>query len=89
MNIYSVQLAGAVSLILCPGAPRVKFSAGRPLPLAPSPNFLVPEPFNTTDQILKRFGEVGFSPPEVIALLASHSIAGADTVDPTIPGYVS
>jgi cytochrome c peroxidase len=28
----------------------------------------------------------GFSPQEVIALLSSHSIAGADTVDPTIEG---
>ncbi|TFK65303.1 versatile peroxidase VPL1 [Pluteus cervinus] len=81
-----VQLAGALSLAACPGAPRVQFAAGRPPPLAPSPNFLVPEPFNTTDQILERFASVGFSPPEIIALLSSHSIAGADTVDPTIPG---
>ncbi|TFK65297.1 manganese peroxidase 1 [Pluteus cervinus] len=81
-----VQLAGALSLIVCPGAPRVKFFAGRPPPVAPSPNFLVPEPFNTTDQILERFDQVGFSPSEVIALLAAHSIAGADTVDTTIPG---
>jgi hypothetical protein len=28
----------------------------------------------------------GFTPAEVVALLASHSIAGADDVDPTIPG---
>ncbi|TFK58280.1 manganese peroxidase 2, partial [Pluteus cervinus] len=81
-----VQLAGALSLAACPGAPKVQFVAGRPPPLAASPNFLVPEPFNTTDQILERFASVGFSPPEIIALLSSHSIAGADTVDPTIPG---
>jgi cytochrome c peroxidase len=62
---------------------------GRPQPKAPSPNFLVPEPFNTTTQILERMGSVGFSPKEVVALLSSHSIAGADTVDPTIPGYAS
>ncbi|TFK65304.1 fungal versatile peroxidase from pleurotus Eryngii [Pluteus cervinus] len=81
-----VQLAGALSLAACPGAPRVQFFAGRPPPKAASPNFLVPEPFNTTDQIIERFASVGFSPPEIIALLSSHSIAGADTVDPTIPG---
>ena len=88
-SLLSVQLAGAVSLVQCPGAPRIPFFMGRPPPIAPSPNFLVPEPFNTTDEILDRFSSVGFSPKEVVALLASHSIAGADTVDPTIPGCAS
>ncbi|TFK62890.1 fungal versatile peroxidase from pleurotus Eryngii [Pluteus cervinus] len=81
-----VQLAGALSLAACPGAPRVQFFAGREPPKAASPNFLVPEPFNTTDQIIERFAQVGFAPDEIVALLSSHSIAGADTVDPTIPG---
>jgi Peroxidase len=85
----SIQLAGAVSLTQCPGAPRIPFFMGRPPPTAPLPNFLVPEPFNTTDEILKCFDEVGFSLREVVALLASHSIAGADTVNPTIPGCAS
>jgi manganese peroxidase len=58
------------------------FPYGSPPPIAPSPNFLVPEPFNTTDQILERFASVGFSPQEGVALLSSHSITGADTVDP-------
>ena len=71
---------------MCPGAPQVKFAMGRPLPKAPSPDGLVPEPFDTVTSILNRFGSVGFSPQEVIALLSSHSIAGADDVDPTIPG---
>jgi len=31
-------------------------------------------------------GDAGFTPAEVVALLASHSIAAADHVDPTIPG---
>jgi cytochrome c peroxidase len=26
----------------------------------------------------------GFTPTDVVALLASHSVAGADTVDPTV-----
>ena len=30
--------------------------------------------------------DAGFSSDEVIALLASHSVAAADHVDPTIPG---
>ncbi|KDR76713.1 hypothetical protein GALMADRAFT_1328628 [Galerina marginata CBS 339.88] len=81
-----IQLAGAVSLTHCAGAPRVKFSLGRPAPKAASPPNLVPDPFDNVATILARFGEVGFSPAEVVALLASHSVAGADDVDPGIPG---
>ena len=65
----------------------MQFALGRPPPKAASPPDLVPEPFDTATSILTRFASVGFSPQEVIALLSSHSIAGADTVDPTIPGY--
>jgi len=83
-----IQFAGAVSMSLCPGAPKVGFMMGRPVAKAPAPgpNGLVPEPFDSVASILARMGDAGFSPAEVIALLASHSIAGADTVDPTIPG---
>ncbi|KAJ7674064.1 manganese peroxidase [Mycena polygramma] len=84
-----IQFAAAVSLSLCPGAPQVKFMAGRPMPLAPAPgpDGLVPEPFDNVDTILARFADAGgFSATDVVALLASHSVAGADTVDPTIPG---
>ncbi|KDR83273.1 hypothetical protein GALMADRAFT_263611 [Galerina marginata CBS 339.88] len=81
-----IQLAGAVSLSHCAGAPRVKFSLGRPAPKVASPPNLVPDPSDNVAKILGRFGEVGFSPAEVVALLASHSVAGADDVDPTIPG---
>ncbi|KAL0581814.1 fungal class II heme-containing peroxidase [Marasmius crinis-equi] len=81
-----IQLAGAVGTANCPGAPRLKFFLGRPPPKAASPPGLIPEPQDTVTSILDRFGEVGFSPDEVVALLASHSIAAADHVDETIPG---
>ncbi|KAF8870898.1 fungal versatile peroxidase from pleurotus Eryngii [Gymnopilus junonius] len=81
-----IQFAGALSLAQCAGAPRVQFALGRPPPRAASPPDLVPEPFDSATKILERFASVGFSPQEVISLLSSHSIAGADTVDPTIPG---
>jgi hypothetical protein len=29
----------------------------------------------------------GFTPTDVVALLASHSVAGADTVDPTVNNF--
>ncbi|KAJ7905912.1 manganese peroxidase 2 [Mycena leptocephala] len=84
-----IQFAAAVSLSLCPGAPRVGFMMGRPMPVAPAPgpDGLVPEPFDNVDVILARFADAGpFTATDVVALLASHSVAGADTVDPTIPG---
>ncbi|PPQ96867.1 hypothetical protein CVT26_006054 [Gymnopilus dilepis] len=81
-----IQFAGVLSLVNCPGAPKVKFAMGRPPPKAASPPNLVPNPFDSVPTILSRFGSVGFSPEEVVALLSSHSVAGADDVDPSIPG---
>ncbi|KAJ7019580.1 manganese peroxidase-like protein [Mycena alexandri] len=81
-----IQFAGAVGVSNCPGAPRLQFMLGRPVATAPSPIGLVPEPFDPITEVLARFAEVNFSPAEVVALLASHTIAAADHVDPTIPG---
>ncbi|TFK44517.1 RBPa precursor [Crucibulum laeve] len=81
-----IQFAGAVGVSNCPGAPRLNFFLGRPPAKAPSPDLLVPEPFDTITNILARMADAGFSPEEVVALLASHTVAAADLVDPTIPG---
>ncbi|KAF8881785.1 hypothetical protein BD779DRAFT_996833 [Infundibulicybe gibba] len=83
-----IQFAGAVGVSNCPGAPRLSFQMGRPEAVAASPDLLVPEPFDDTTKILARFADAGpgFSPNEVVALLASHTIAAADLIDPTIPG---
>ena len=46
---------------------------------------LIPEPQENITFILERFNDAGgFTPFEVVALLASHSIARADHVDSTI-----
>ncbi|CAL1709034.1 unnamed protein product [Somion occarium] len=81
-----IQFAGAVGVSNCPGAPRLQFLFGRPAAKQASPDLLIPEPFDTVTKILARFGDAGFSPAEVVALLASHSVAAADHVDATIPG---
>nr|AGS19355.1 manganese peroxidase [Cerrena unicolor]AGS19356.1 manganese peroxidase [Cerrena unicolor] len=81
-----IQFAGAVGVSNCPGAPQLDFLLGRPEATQASPDLLVPEPFDTVDKILDRFADAGFTPAEVVALLASHSIAAADHVDETIPG---
>ncbi|KAI0089724.1 manganese peroxidase isozyme precursor [Irpex rosettiformis] len=85
---YSVPLhfAGAIGLSNCAGAPRLHFFAGRNVASQPAPDGLVPAPFHSVDQILARMGDAGFSPEEVVTLLASHSIGTQHHVDPTIDG---
>ena len=85
--MYSIQFVGALSLTVCPGAPKVKFVIGRPQPKGPAPDFIVPQPVNTTDELLTAFSNVGFSHEEFISLLASHTAAGADDFSPPLQGY--
>lgn len=81
----SIQFAGAVGVSNCLGGPRLQFLAGRANFSLPSPDLLVPEPNDSTDTIIARMGDAGFSPNEIVALLASHTVAAQDHVDPTIP----
>ncbi|KAF8886705.1 manganese peroxidase [Gymnopilus junonius] len=81
-----LHLAAAIGTSNCAGAPRLKFFFGRPAPLAPAPDLTVPEPTDSVTSILARFADAGFSAREAVALLSSHTIAAADTIDPTIPG---
>ena len=80
-----IQFAAATGITQCPGAPRLSFVSGRPNATAPAPDGLIPLPTQDVPTLLARFKDAGgFTPDEVIALLASHSIARADHVDPTI-----
>ncbi|KAH9931729.1 manganese peroxidase precursor [Epithele typhae] len=82
-----IQFAGAVGVSNCPGAPQLDVFIGRKDATRPAPDLTVPEPFDSVDKILARMLDGGdFSPAEVVAILASHTIAAADHVDPTIPG---
>lgn len=79
-----IQFAGAVGVSNCPGAPQLEFLAGRPNATFPASNGTVPEPQDTVDSILERMGDAGFSSSDLIHLLASHSVARADHVDPDL-----
>ncbi|KAJ7743435.1 manganese peroxidase 1 precursor [Mycena maculata] len=81
-----IQFSAAVSLTQCPGVLRPTFMFGRVDATFPAPEGTVPEPFNSVTDILARMGDAGLSPAEVVALLASHSIAGADDIDPNAQG---
>ncbi|TFK33106.1 manganese peroxidase isozyme precursor [Crucibulum laeve] len=81
-----IQFAGAVGVSNCIGAPRLEFMAGRLNFSLPSPDLLVPEPSDSVDSIIARMGDAGFNPAEIVDLLASHTIAAQDNIDPSIPG---
>jgi hypothetical protein len=44
--------------------------------------FQVPEAFHSADKILKRVGDAGLTPNDLVELLASHSIGVQERVDP-------
>ncbi|TCD65889.1 hypothetical protein EIP91_002049 [Steccherinum ochraceum] len=81
-----IQFAGAVGVTNCQGGPRLQFHAGRANFSFVAPDLTVPEPSDSVDAILKRMGDAGFSAEEVVDLLASHSVAAQDHVDPNIHG---
>ena len=79
-----IQFGAAVGITNCPGAPRLQFLAGRPNATIAASIGTVPEPQDNVTSILARMADGGFSPAELIHLLASHTIARSDHVDPTI-----
>ncbi|TCD62521.1 Manganese peroxidase 3 [Steccherinum ochraceum] len=81
-----IQFAGAVGVSNCAGGPRIPFFAGRSNNSRPAPDLTVPEPSDSPDTIFARMGDAGFSPIEVVDLLASHTVAAQDHVDGSIPG---
>jgi len=79
-----IQFAAAVGITNCPGAPRLQFLAGRRNATSPADDGLVPEPQDDVTKILARMADAGISATDTINLLASHSIARADHVDPQL-----
>ncbi|KAJ6496239.1 versatile peroxidase VPS1 [Mycena sanguinolenta] len=81
-----IQFSGVVSVRNCVNGPRIPFMAGRPAAIQPSPDGLVPAPFDSVDKILARIEDAGLTPQDLIELMASHSIAGQEQVDPKVAG---
>ncbi|EJD37809.1 generic peroxidase [Auricularia subglabra TFB-10046 SS5] len=78
----AIQFGAAVGLSLCPGAPRIPAFVGRPNATQPAPDKTVPEPDDDPTVIFARMQDAGFSPVDLVHLLASHSIADQAGVDP-------
>lgn len=81
-TLISIQFAGAVGVSNCAGGPRIRFLTGRSNISQPSPNLLVPEPDNTTDELIERFTDAGLDTVTMVNLLISHTVAAQDKVDP-------
>ncbi|KAI0263833.1 manganese peroxidase isozyme precursor [Gloeopeniophorella convolvens] len=81
-----IQFAGAVGVSNCAGGPRLQFLAGRSNFSLPSPDLLVPEPSDPPSTIFARLADAGFSIKDTVDLLASHSVAAQDHVDPSVHG---
>ncbi|GJE89422.1 fungal class II heme-containing peroxidase [Phanerochaete sordida] len=81
-----VHFAGVVGLSNCAGAPNLRFLAGRANATQPAADGLVPAPFHSADTMLARMTDAGFSPAELVALLAGHSVATQHTIDPDVDG---
>ncbi|KAL4245157.1 Peroxidase, partial [Abortiporus biennis] len=82
-----IQFAGAVGVSNCLGGPHLEFLAGRSNHSVPAADGTVPEPFDSVDKILSRMEDAGISADETVALLASHSVAAQDHVDPSVHGH--
>ncbi|KZS91592.1 heme peroxidase [Sistotremastrum niveocremeum HHB9708] len=81
-----VAFAGTLGLSYCSRAPEMMFYAGRPAAKGPAADGLVSGPEDSADDMIARFSDAGFSADELVALLASHSVAAASTLDAAILG---
>ncbi|KAI0324540.1 lignin peroxidase isozyme [Cubamyces sp. BRFM 1775] len=84
-----IQFAGAVGLSNCPGAPQLTAFVGRKDATQPAPDNLIPEPFDTADRIFARLSDASngaFDVIHTVWLLAAHTVAAANDIDPTVPG---
>ncbi|KZV95275.1 manganese peroxidase precursor [Exidia glandulosa HHB12029] len=79
----AITFGTAVGLSLCPGAPRLNAFVGRPNATRAAPDKTVPEPQDSLTTIFARMADAGFTPTELVHLLASHSMASQAGVDPS------
>ncbi|CAL1697138.1 unnamed protein product [Somion occarium] len=79
-----IHFAGAVGVSNCMGGPRLQFLAGRANISRPAPDYMIPAPFHSADQIFARMEDAGFSPEEVAQLMAAHSVGAQHLIDPTV-----
>jgi len=73
----------AVATSLCPGAPKLNAFVGRANATRAAPDHTVPEPFDDLNVIFARMADAGFTPAELVHMLAAHSVGDQASVDPS------
>ncbi|KAJ3131672.1 hypothetical protein HDU90_008124 [Geranomyces variabilis] len=81
-----IQLAAALAVVTCFPGPSVPFSVGRPDATVANPAGRLPDVFDTADDILAAFADMGLNSTETVALMGAHSIGKQRYVDPSHPG---
>ncbi|CDO77692.1 Class II peroxidase [Trametes cinnabarina] len=84
-----IMFAGALGASNCPGAPRLDFFLGRKDATRPAPDGLVPEPFDTLEDVFARLKDASngeFDEILTVWLLTAHTIGASDHLDESIPG---
>ncbi|PHH90792.1 hypothetical protein CDD83_2641 [Cordyceps sp. RAO-2017] len=81
-----IQFAANVATVTCPLGPRVRTYVGRKDNPTPSPDGLIPDPFQSADQLISLFLDKTISPDELVALVGAHTTAQQRFVDPARAG---
>ncbi|KAF3343224.1 Versatile peroxidase VPL1 like protein [Verticillium longisporum] len=77
-----IQFGASVAVHTCPGGPRYRVFMGRKDTNDANPSGLVPSPFDTADEILRKFREKSFLARNTVALVGAHTIS----LNNTLPG---
>ncbi|KAJ3147434.1 hypothetical protein HDU86_007984 [Geranomyces michiganensis] len=76
-----IQLAAALAVVTCFPGPSVPFQVGRPDAKVANPEGRLPDVFDTADNLLAAFADMGFNATETVALMGAHSIGKQRYVD--------
>ncbi|RKO88599.1 heme peroxidase, partial [Blyttiomyces helicus] len=82
-----IQLASILSVGMCIPGPSIPITVGRIDAITPNPEGRLSSPTDTTDAIIARYEDIGFTPKEMVALLGAHSSAKNRFFIPKAFGY--
>lgn len=81
-NADVLHVAGALSVVLCPGGPQVTpFFVGRVDATEVNPTGHLPDPTDSVDVLIARFLDMGLNTDELVSLIGAHSTATQQFVD--------
>ncbi|KAJ7204994.1 heme peroxidase [Mycena pura] len=78
----TLQLAGILGVLACPGGPKINFWVGRPAPRNIAPMGLLPSPEGAVPDLIARFADMGLTVRDMIALIGAHTTGKQQFVNP-------